>query len=92
MAKYEEPDIVVVSSKGQVVIPQNIREKLGIGLKTKLLVYVYRDAVIMKKLEAPDLAKELEDLYKRIDTRIARYGELSEEEINEIVQKHRRAK
>jgi len=92
MARYEKSDIVVVSSKGQVVIPQSIREKLGIGPKTKLLVYGYQDAIIMKKLEVPDLVKELEELYERIDVRIAKYGELPEEKINEIVQKYRKQK
>ncbi len=38
---------MVVSSKGQVVIPQGIREKLGIGAKSKLLVYPYDDSLVM---------------------------------------------
>jgi AbrB family looped-hinge helix DNA binding protein len=50
MAQYEA-DVTVVSGKGQVVIPQSIRERLKIGPKTKLLVYGYGDAVIMKKME-----------------------------------------
>jgi AbrB family looped-hinge helix DNA binding protein len=90
MTRNEEPDVTVVSGKGQVVIPQSIRVKLGIGPKTKLLVYGYQDAVIMKKLEVPDIAKELETMYRRMDERIAKYGELSEQEINEIIQKRRR--
>jgi len=92
MASYEKSDVVVVSSKGQVVIPQDIREKLSIGPKTKLLVYGYQGAIIMKKLEVPDLVKELKELYERIDARIAKYGELSDEKINEIVQKYRKPK
>jgi len=89
---YEKSDVVMVSSKGQVVIPQAIREKLDIGPKTKLLVYRYQDALIMKKLEIPDPTKRLRALYRRIDRRIAKYGELSEADINEIVQKNRKQK
>ena len=92
MAKYEKPDITVVSGKGQVVIPQAIREKLGIKPKTKLLVYGYQDAVIMKKLEIPDVVKDLEKIYKRIDKRIAKYGELSEKEIQAEIEKYRAEK
>jgi AbrB family looped-hinge helix DNA binding protein len=88
----EKADITVVSEKGQVVIPQTIRKKLGIGPKTKLLIYGYQDAVIMKKLEVPDVTKELQALYKRIDKKIAKYGELANEEINEVIQNYRAKK
>ncbi len=88
----EKADITVVSEKGQVVIPQTIRKKLGIGPKTKLLIYGYQDAVIMKKLEVPDVTKELQALYKRIDKKIAKYGELANEEINEVIQNYRTKK
>jgi len=90
MANYEKPDVTVVSSKGQVVIPRTIRQRLRIKPKSKLLVYGYQGAVIMKKLYVPNVASELETLYRRIDERIAKYGELSDEEINEIIQKYRR--
>lgn len=92
MARREKPDVTIVSGKGQVVIPQTIRKRLGLEPKTKLLVYDCQDAVILKKLEVPDIAKELEAIYKRIDKRIAKYGELTNEEINEIIHEHRRKK
>lgn len=92
MARYEEADVTVVSGKGQVVIPQSLREKLGLKPKTKLLVYGYHDAVIMKKMQIPDVNKNLQALYKKIDARIAKYGELSNEEIDQIIQKYRRKK
>ena len=46
----------------------------------------------MKKLEAPDVTKELEAMYKRIDEKIAKYGELTNEEVNEVIQDYRRKK
>ena len=92
MSQNEKADVTVVSEKGQVVIPQTIRKKLGIEPKTKLLVYGYQDAVIMKKLEVPDIIKELEAMYKRIDKRIARYGELTQDEVEAEIKQYRRKK
>lgn len=87
-----EPEITTVSQKGQVVIPQALREKLGLRPKTKLLVYGVEDAIILKKLTLPDVKKELEDLYSKIDERIAQYGELTEKEIAEEIHRYRREK
>jgi len=35
----EEPEIATVGTKGQVVIPQQIRRELGIKPRTKLAMY-----------------------------------------------------
>jgi AbrB family looped-hinge helix DNA binding protein len=88
----EGPEITVVSEKGQVVIPKAIRERMKIAPKMKLLVYCFGDTLILKKLEIPDVEKKLEALYRRIDRKIAKYGELSEEEIDEEIQRYRREK
>ena len=85
----EKTDVVTVSSKGQIVIRQNSRHKLGISEKSKLQVYTYRDMLIMKKLDAKNVEKRLEKMYRRIDARKAKYGGLTEEEIREEIEKFR---
>jgi AbrB family looped-hinge helix DNA binding protein len=92
MTQNEKADLTILSEKGQVVIPAKIRSKMGLKPKTKFLVYECNDSVILKKFEEPDLSKELEDMYRRVDERIAKYGELSNEEINEIIHEHRQKK
>jgi AbrB family looped-hinge helix DNA binding protein len=92
MTQNEKADVTVVSEKGQVVIPQTIRKKLGIGPRTKLLVYGYQNAVIMKKLEIPNVTKELQDIYRKVDNRIAKQAELTNKEINEVIHDYRRKK
>jgi AbrB family looped-hinge helix DNA binding protein len=88
----EKADVVVVSSKGQVVIPQSVRQKLGIGAKSKLLVYSYEDALVMKKLELKGVERSLEQVYRKVDARRAKLGDLTETEIQELVQKYRHGK
>jgi AbrB family looped-hinge helix DNA binding protein len=85
----EKADVVVVSSKGQVVIPQGVRQKLRIGAKSKLLVYQYEDALIMKKLEVEDAQKAIAAIYRRVRAQASGKRGLSEAEIEEIVRKHR---
>ncbi|MGI0089144.1 MAG: AbrB/MazE/SpoVT family DNA-binding domain-containing protein [Nitrosopumilaceae archaeon] len=87
---YEEEDITVVSGKGQVVIPQSLRVRLGLKPKTKLIVYGYKDAVIMKRMDIPDIVRDLKSIYRKVDARAAKYGRMSDEQINDMVQKHRK--
>lgn len=83
---------MVVSAKGQVVIPQSIRRKLGIGTKSKLLVYPYEDAVVMKKLEIENVERSLETVYRKVSARTRKSGAPSDGKINELVQKYRHGK
>ena len=92
MSDMEKADVVVVSSKGQVVIPQSMRQKLGIGAKSKLLVYPYEDALVMKKLEVKGLERSLEEVYRKVDASRAKHGDLTEPEIHARVQKYRHGK
>ena len=49
------------SEKGQVVIPQEIREELGIESGTKFAVYGKGDTIIFKRVEMPTV-KDFEKL------------------------------
>ncbi len=47
--------ITRISSKGQVVIPQEIREKLKVGEGSLLVVTQQDDLICMKKVELPKI-------------------------------------
>lgn len=91
MPKYtcSEPDVTIVSDKGQIVIPSHMRSRLGLKPRSKLLVYNVEDTIILKKLALPDLKREMRELWSEIDKKIAKDGEMSEGEINDIVHKYR---
>jgi AbrB family looped-hinge helix DNA binding protein len=63
----EEPEITTMSEKGQVVIPQGLRKQLGIKPKTKFVVYVKGDFIIMRELDLPDIKKEWKSIFESID-------------------------
>ena len=52
-----------MSSKGQVVIPEEIRDRLGLKAGVQFVVIGDRDVVILKTLSAPSMA-EFKDLIK----------------------------
>jgi len=87
-----EPEITTISAKGQVVIPQALRERLKLKPKTKLLVYGEEDTIIMKKLYLPDLREEWERIRKIIEDRDKRYGPLTEEDVKKEVEAYRKEK
>ena len=46
-----------LSSKGQVVIPEEIRDRLGLEPGTQFVVLGDRDVVILKVIQAPDMSE-----------------------------------
>jgi AbrB family looped-hinge helix DNA binding protein len=46
-----------LSSKGQVVIPEEIRDRLGLKPGAQFVVLGDRDVVILKVIQSPDMAQ-----------------------------------
>ena len=79
--------MVVSSEDGDVLIPKAIREKLHIAPGTKFVVVVEGDTLILKKIQTPS-EKEFERLVDK-GTKIAERNKIKEEDIKDIVHKHR---
>ena len=62
-----------LSSKGQVVIPEEIRDRLGLKAGNRFLVLGERDVVILKSIAAPSMA-EFDDLVLRARSAARRAG------------------
>jgi AbrB family looped-hinge helix DNA binding protein len=59
-----DPATTKLSSKGQVVIPEEIRERLGLKPGAQFVVVGDRDVVILKVIHQPDMT-EFDDLVAR---------------------------
>lgn len=59
----EPIEVTKLSSKGQIVLPQEIRRRLRLVVGAKFVVIGEGDVVILKKLEVPD-REQLKDLLK----------------------------
>ncbi len=64
----EDPviDVTRVSYKGQVVIPKEIRDKLGFKEGTRLIVVATEDAVVLQRIEAVAGKIRVRELMERI--------------------------
>ena len=86
----KEPEIAVVGTKGQIVIPQQLREDLQITPKTKLVLYRRGDKIVMTKLEIPPLVEDLKEFLEEIDETRKDIRRSTEREILAEVQAYRR--
>lgn len=86
-----EVEITTASVKGQVVIPQSIRDELDIVPGTRFAAFGRKDMIILKKIKTPTI----EDFEKLVDfgVRFARErGIKSEKDVERMVHESRRAK
>ncbi len=84
-------ETVRMSSKGQIVIPQDIREELHAAEGTLFAAVRSGDSIILKRIETPskeDLIKELGQIAKDGRKRLESKG-IKESDITGIVQKSR---
>lgn len=88
----EEPEIAVVGTKGQIVIPQQLRRELNIKTKTRLAIYKKGDRLVVTKLKFPPLGKQLETLFREIDEQYEGKKRPTEREILDEIQAHRKEK
>lgn len=76
-----------LSSRGQVVIPEEIRKRLGLEPGTRFVVLGEGDTVVLKTIRTPDL-EEFDTLLARARAAAAEAG-LEESEVAEAVRRVR---
>ena len=76
-----------MSSKGQIVIPEEIRNKLGLESGSKFLVIGEKDVVILKTISPPSIS-EFDDLIKRARKQ-AKVAGLKKSDISSAISKVR---
>jgi len=79
-----------MSSKGQIVIPEEIRDRLGLQSGTQFVVVGDRDVVILKAISAPSM-KEFDNLIAQARQQARKSG-LKKSDIDTAVAKVRARK
>jgi len=84
-------ELTKLSSKGQIVIPQDIRDELQADEGTVFAVVGSKDTIVLKKVETPSkekLIRELEAIAKESRKKLESKG-IKESDFVEIVHKSR---
>ncbi len=83
-----------MSSRGQIVIPQEVRDEIKADEGTIFLVMTSGDTLILKKMEMPSkevLIKQLEEMAKEGRKHLEKLG-IKESDIPRIVERSRKKK
>ena len=86
----ESIEVTSISSRGQVVIPRKIREKLRLREGEKFVVVGEEDTIIFKKLGVPSF-KGFDKLLEKTQEHAKKHG-LTEKDMFEAIGKTRRKK
>ncbi len=87
-------ETIKMSSKGQVVIPQNIREEIEADEGTVFAVVSSRDTIVLKKIATPSkeaLIKELRKIAEEGAKRAKKLG-IKESDVPDMVHRIRKNK
>lgn len=76
-----------MSSKGQIVIPENIRKKLNLKEGTQFVVVGEKDVVMLKTITAPEM-DEFDDLIRQVRAQ-ANLAGLKKSDVTDAVKKAR---
>lgn len=63
-----ETDLVKMSPKGQLVVPQSIREREEFNVGDRFIPFPVKEGVLFKRVKIPDVKAEFEKLSKEIET------------------------
>jgi antitoxin PrlF len=81
-------ELVTMGTKGQLVVPKSIRDKIGLKPKDKFLVMGDKDFVFFKKVKIPSIKEDFERI-TRAASKIAEERGITDEDIAEEIKRVR---
>ena len=84
-----ETDLVKMSPKGQLVVPQDIRMEEGFSTGDRFVPFPVKGGILFKKVEMPDVKAEFQKLSREIEKQF-RKQKVSLEDVDEAVKWARR--
>jgi len=77
-------EVVNLSSKGQLVIPKDMREEMGLNPRDKFVLVNDRDTIILKRLQEEEVKSRMISLMKTFTKEFKKAGITQEDLAREI--------
>jgi bifunctional DNA-binding transcriptional regulator/antitoxin component of YhaV-PrlF toxin-antitoxin module len=77
-------EIVKMSSKGQLVVPQDIREVSSLNIGERFVAFPISEGVLFKKVKIPDIKIDFESLSKEIEQQFEK-NDVKKEDIKKAI-------
>ena len=79
-----ENELVKMSPKGQLVVPQDIREKEGFEPGDRFIPFEIKEGILFKKVKMPNLKDEFKKLSKEVQKKFQDYN-IKESDVKEAI-------
>ncbi len=89
--KLSEVELTTMSSKGQLVIPQDIRKEMGLTEGVTFAVIRSKDTILLKKIEKPskeEILKKLERFVEEGQKTVKKLG-IKQSDVQKLIHKGR---
>jgi len=81
-------DVITMSSKGQFVVPMDIREDMGIEKQDKFIVVHDKDSILLKKIKRQEASKKMLKLLDKFSQKFQEAG-ITADDVKEEIKKAR---
>jgi bifunctional DNA-binding transcriptional regulator/antitoxin component of YhaV-PrlF toxin-antitoxin module len=79
-----DTEIVKMSPKGQLVVPQEIRDEEGFEPGDRFIPFPMKNGVLFKRIKIPDVKVEFQKLSKEIEQQFKKLS-ISEKDVDDAV-------
>jgi len=77
-------EVITMSSKGQLVIPREIREEMGLEMKDKFVIVHDENSILLKRISKEEANKAMLKLMDIFSDQFRKYGIKKSDVANEI--------
>ncbi len=80
----EKTDFVRMSGKGQLVVPQQVRDSANLSPGETFVAFSVKDGVLFRKVELPKVNADFDSLTKEIEAQFKK-NKVTKKDLNEAV-------